>query len=115
MTAGIRKTATWALEESAISVASFTWPRCATTTAPPCSAALPTMATITAATKKSLRCDLLGEDLERADEDLGDDRGRDRRDAEGDERDPHRPRGLVGVVLGVEQAVTSELHQVTPT
>ena len=54
-TAGIRKTATCALEESAISVASFTLPRRATTTAPPCSAALPTMATMTAATKKSLR------------------------------------------------------------
>ena len=55
MTAGIRKTATCAPDESAISVASLTRPRLATTMAPPCSAAFPTIATITAATKKSLR------------------------------------------------------------
>ncbi len=53
VTAGIRKTATCALEASAISAASLIWPRAATTTAPPCSAAFPTIATITAATKKS--------------------------------------------------------------
>ena len=52
-TAGIRKTATWALDASAISAASLMLPRAATTTAPPCSAALPTIATITAATKNS--------------------------------------------------------------
>ena len=53
-TAGIRKTATCAAEESAISPASAIFPRNATTTAPPCSAALPTIATMTAATKNSL-------------------------------------------------------------
>ena len=52
----MRNTATCAPDESAISAASCTLPRCATTTAPPCSAALPTIATITAATKKSERC-----------------------------------------------------------
>ena len=38
----------------AISVASCVLPRCAITTAPPCSAALPTIATITTAMKNSL-------------------------------------------------------------
>ena len=48
------------------------------TTAPPCSAALPTIATMTAATKNSLSPAALGEHLERADEDLRDE-GRDER------------------------------------
>ena len=48
------ETATCALEARAISAASLMLPRRAMTTAPPCSAALPTIATMTAATKKSL-------------------------------------------------------------
>ena len=51
--AGATKTATCAADETAISVASLILPRRATTIAPPCSAALPTIATITIATKKS--------------------------------------------------------------
>ena len=45
--AGVTKSATWALDETAISVASRIFPRRAITIAPPCSAALPTTATIT--------------------------------------------------------------------
>ena len=47
--------ATCALDDSEISVASLILPRRASITAPPCSAALPTIATITTATKKSDR------------------------------------------------------------
>ena len=54
-TAGMRNTATCALDEIAISEASSIFPRRAITTAPPCSAALPTSATITAAMKNSDR------------------------------------------------------------
>ena len=82
-TAGIRKTATWALEESAISVASLTWPRCETIDR---AAVLRGVAD----DGDDHRCDeevaqvqLLGEDLDRADEDLGDERGRDRREPRG--------------------------------
>ena len=67
-TAGMRNTATWALEASAISAASLIFPRAATMTAPPCSAALPTIATIMAATKKSERPTSSRERLDRADE-----------------------------------------------
>ena len=94
-TAGMRKTATWAPEESAISAARSTLPRCATTTAPPCSAALPTIATITAATKKSREVRLLGEGLDRADEDLGDQRGDHGRDSKDADRGPTAPRRLL--------------------
>ena len=59
-TAGMRKTATCALEASAISAAIVIFPRAATTTAPPCSAALPTIATITAATKEALAGKAIG-------------------------------------------------------
>ena len=54
ITAGTTRSATCALDEIAISLASFIFPACAITTAPPCSAALPTIATITAAMKNSL-------------------------------------------------------------
>ena len=50
-TAGVTSSATCALDETAISVASRSFPREAITIAPPCSAALPTIATITAAMK----------------------------------------------------------------
>ena len=53
-TTGATKTATCIDELIAISVASLMFPRCAITTAPPCSAALPTIATITVAMKNSL-------------------------------------------------------------
>ena len=53
-TAGMRNTATWAPDARAISAASLMFPRRAITIAPPCSAALPTIATMTAATKNSL-------------------------------------------------------------
>jgi hypothetical protein len=45
--AGVTKTATCALDETAISVASLSLPRRAITIAPPCSAAFPTTATMT--------------------------------------------------------------------
>ena len=51
--AGATNTATCAEDEIAISLASFVRPRRATTIAPPCSAALPTIATITTAMKNS--------------------------------------------------------------
>ena len=54
-TAGMRKTATCALDEIAISDASTMPPRRAITTAPPCSAAFPTIATMTVAMKNSDR------------------------------------------------------------
>src|SRR5205823_8581942 len=54
-TAGATNTATWALDEIAISVARRIFPRRAITIAPPCSAAFPTMATITTAMKNSER------------------------------------------------------------
>ena len=54
-TAGATNTATCIDEVIAISVASSVFPRWAITTAPPCSAALPTIATITAAMKNSCR------------------------------------------------------------
>src|SRR6476659_6298784 len=52
-TAGVTNTATCIDEVIAISVARVVLPRCAITTAPPCSAALPTIATITAEMKNS--------------------------------------------------------------
>ena len=55
MTTGTTSRPTWALEEIAISLASRIFPLCAMTIAPPCSAALPTIATITTAMKNSLR------------------------------------------------------------
>ena len=55
-TTGMTRSATWALDEMAISVASFILPRLAITTAPPCSAAFPTTATITNEMKNSERC-----------------------------------------------------------
>ena len=85
-TAGMRKTATCAADASAISAARAIFPPSATTTAPPCSAAFPTMATITAATKNSREAGLLCEHVERADEDLGDEGGDRRRDRERAER-----------------------------
>ena len=54
MTTGATSSATCALDEIAISLASFIFPARAMTIAPPCSAALPTIATITAAMKNSL-------------------------------------------------------------
>ena len=54
-TAGMRNTATCALDEIAISDASTMPPRRAITTAPPCSAALPTIATMIVAMKNSDR------------------------------------------------------------
>ena len=54
ITTGATSSATCALDEIAISLASFIFPARAMTTAPPCSAALPTIATITAAMKNSL-------------------------------------------------------------
>ena len=86
-TAGMRNTATCAAEASAISAASVIFPRAATTTAPPCSAALPTIATITAATKNSDTPIFSAKTSMRADEDLGDERRDDGRDAQ-DERAP---------------------------
>ena len=57
MTAGVTSTATCALDETAISDARRRFPpRRASTTAPPCSAALPTIATITIETKNCDRC-----------------------------------------------------------
>ena len=64
MTTGITRSATCALEEIAISVASFILPRRAITTAPPCSAALPTIATITIEMKNSDEVRGLREGLE---------------------------------------------------
>ena len=90
-TAGMRNTATCAPDARAISAASLMLPRRAMTTAPPCSAALPTIATMTAATKNSLSPDSLREHLERADEDLGHE-GRDERcGAEHEQRGAERP------------------------
>ena len=66
--------------QRAISVASLILPRAATTTAPPCSAALPTIAITTAARKNSLRPESSANDVDRADEDLGDERRDDRRE-----------------------------------
>ena len=51
-------------------------PRWAMTIAPPCSAALPTIATITVATKNSREPGRVRERVERVDEDLADERGR---------------------------------------
>ena len=73
-TAGQTKTAIWVAEAIAISVPRPGLPRRATTIAPPCSAALPTSATITAATKKLREPEGVAEALQRADEELGDDR-----------------------------------------
>ena len=50
-TSGVTRSATCAADETAISDGSRYFPREAITTAPPCSAALPTIATITAAVK----------------------------------------------------------------
>ena len=86
VTTGMTNRPTCALEEIAISVASFIFPRRAITTAPPCSAALPTIATITIAMKNSERFAALGEGLERVDEDLADQRGHGRGHSEDDER-----------------------------
>ncbi len=55
VTTGTTRSATCALEEIAISLASRIFPARAMTIAPPCSAALPTIATITTAMKNSLR------------------------------------------------------------
>src|SRR6188472_4338793 len=55
VTTGTMSSPTWAAEEIAISVASRIFPLCAITIAPPCSAALPTIATMTTAMKNSLR------------------------------------------------------------
>ena len=85
-TAGMRNTATWALDASAISAASLIFPRWATMTAPPCSAAFPTIATMTAATKKSDSPNFVGEGLERVDERLGHEGGDDGRRSEHGER-----------------------------
>ena len=81
-TAGATKTATCIDDVIAISVASVVLPRCAITTAPPCSAALPTIATITTAMKNSFRPTAWPNVLERVHEDLRDERGRDRRGGE---------------------------------
>ena len=61
------------------------------TIAPPCSAALPTSATITTATKNCERPSALAEALQRVDEELGDERGRGRGGGEGRERAAEAP------------------------
>ena len=91
VTTGITRSATCALEEIAISVASFILPRRAITTAPPCSAALPTIATITIAMKNSERCAASAKASERVDEDLADQRSHHRGHPEDDERRTQAP------------------------
>ena len=80
VTAGIRKTATCALEESAISVASFTWPRVRRPRRPAVLRGVADDGDDHRRDEEVAQVELLGEDLERADEDLGDERRRDRRD-----------------------------------
>ncbi len=104
-TAGMRKTATCAADASAISPASAIFPRYATTTAPPCSAAFPTIATIDRRDEELAEPHLLGEHLERADEDLRDERRHDRRDGEHAERCAQRPALDLLVGRDVQRAV----------
>ena len=85
-------------------------PACAMTIAPPCSAALPTIATMTTAMKNSLRPTAVAKALERVDEDLADPGGRGGRDGERDERGRHRPRALAGSARArVLAAVAAEI------
>ncbi len=86
-TTGVTKTATCIDEVTAISVARVVLPPRAITIAPPCSAALPTIATITTAMKNSFNPTALPKCSERVHEDLRDERGHDGRGGQqGDRR-----------------------------
>ena len=78
------------------------------TIAPPCSAALPTIATTTTAMKNSPSPTARRERVERVDEDLADPGGHGRRDGEDCQRDGHRPR-VGGRRLSFDLAVTTEV------
>src|SRR5438045_5340168 len=108
VTTGTTSSPTWALEEIAISLASRIFPLRAMTIAPPCSAALPTTATITIEMKNS-QADRRRERTERMDEDLADPSRRSGGDGERDQRRRQRP-GALARLLTLARALSVALQ-----